>query len=115
MAADGDSTTLGANPKPFDLEAFKAAFAPMAAELGMRWTVDLDGPPAARGSFLLAVPALHGRPAAPLATPANWSARFPLIVSNHRDVEKLAAFYGIPFEHVPVTAGDARRSRGAAA
>jgi formyltetrahydrofolate deformylase len=27
----------------------------------------------------------------------------PVIVSNHRDVEKLAAFYGVPFEHVPVT------------
>jgi formyltetrahydrofolate deformylase len=27
----------------------------------------------------------------------------PLIVSNHRDVELLADFYGIPFEHVPVT------------
>jgi formyltetrahydrofolate deformylase len=28
----------------------------------------------------------------------------PLIVSNHRDVERLAGFYGIPFEYVPVTA-----------
>ena len=27
-----------------------------------------------------------------------------MIVSNHRDVERLAAFYGIPFEYVPVTA-----------
>ena len=27
----------------------------------------------------------------------------PLIVSNHREVEQLAAFYGVPFEHVPVT------------
>jgi formyltetrahydrofolate deformylase len=27
-----------------------------------------------------------------------------LIVSNHRDVEGLAGYYGIPFEHVPVTA-----------
>jgi formyltetrahydrofolate deformylase len=27
----------------------------------------------------------------------------PLILSNHRDVENLAAFYGIPFELVPVT------------
>src|SRR5271165_7092418 len=27
----------------------------------------------------------------------------PIIVSNHRDVEPLARFYGIPFEHVPVT------------
>jgi formyltetrahydrofolate deformylase len=28
----------------------------------------------------------------------------PLIVSNHRAVENLAAFYGVPFSHVPVTA-----------
>ena len=28
----------------------------------------------------------------------------PLIVSNHRDVESLAAFYGIPFEYIQVTA-----------
>jgi formyltetrahydrofolate deformylase len=28
----------------------------------------------------------------------------PVIVSNHRDVERLAEFYGIPFEYVPVTA-----------
>jgi formyltetrahydrofolate deformylase len=27
----------------------------------------------------------------------------PLIVSNHRDVENLAAFYGVRFEYVPVT------------
>jgi formyltetrahydrofolate deformylase len=29
----------------------------------------------------------------------------PLIVSNHRDVEGLAEFYGIPFEFVPMTGG----------
>ena len=28
----------------------------------------------------------------------------PVIVSNHRDVEKLAAFYGVPFEQVSVSA-----------
>jgi formyltetrahydrofolate deformylase len=28
----------------------------------------------------------------------------PVIVSNHRDVENLAGFYGIPFQFVPVTA-----------
>jgi formyltetrahydrofolate deformylase len=27
-----------------------------------------------------------------------------VIVSNHREVEKLAAFYGVPFEHVPLSA-----------
>ena len=37
----------------------------------------------------------------------------PLIVSNHREVENLAAFYGIPFEFVPVTAETrARPKRG---
>ena len=30
----------------------------------------------------------------------------PLIVSNHRAVENLAGFYGIPFEYVPVTAAN---------
>ncbi len=33
----------------------------------------------------------------------------PLIVSNHREVEELADFYDVPFEHVPVTA-ETRRS-----
>ncbi|MFE4196374.1 formyltetrahydrofolate deformylase [Paenarthrobacter sp. NPDC056912] len=28
----------------------------------------------------------------------------PAIVSNHRDLEELAEFYGIPFHHIPVTA-----------
>ena len=35
---------------------------------------------------------------------ASWICEIPVIVSNHRAVERLAAFYGIPFEHVPVTA-----------
>jgi formyltetrahydrofolate deformylase len=30
----------------------------------------------------------------------------PIILSNHREVEKLAEFYGIPFEHVPVMAAN---------
>ncbi|MDQ0101802.1 formyltetrahydrofolate deformylase [Paenarthrobacter nicotinovorans] len=29
----------------------------------------------------------------------------PAIVSNHRDLEELANFYGIPFHHIPVTPG----------
>ncbi|MGB7267301.1 MAG: formyltetrahydrofolate deformylase, partial [Terracidiphilus sp.] len=29
----------------------------------------------------------------------------PVIISNHREVEKLAAFDGVPFEHVPLSAG----------
>jgi formyltetrahydrofolate deformylase len=33
------------------------------------------------------------------------SCEIPVIVSNHRGVEKLAEFYGIPFEFVPVAKG----------
>jgi formyltetrahydrofolate deformylase len=101
--ASGDSTTLGANPKPFDLEAFKAAFAPMATELGMRWqltsTARLPRVALFCSQYLHCMADLLHR----------WRTReleceIPLIVSNHRDVENLAAFYGIPFEYIPVTA-----------
>jgi formyltetrahydrofolate deformylase len=37
----------------------------------------------------------------------------PVIVSNHRDLEGLAAFYGIEFHHIPVTA-DTKESAEAA-
>jgi len=43
------------------------------------------------GAFLLAVSALHGRLAAPLAD-RELECEIPVIVSNHRDVEGLAAF-----------------------
>ena len=33
----------------------------------------------------------------------EWSVDIPLIVSNHRDLESVAARHGIRFEHVPVT------------
>jgi formyltetrahydrofolate deformylase len=35
---------------------------------------------------------------------AELECEIAVIVSNHRNVESLAAFYGIPFEHVTVTA-----------
>jgi len=36
----------------------------------------------------------------------------PAIVSNHRDFEGLAATYGIPFHHIPVTADTKAESEG---
>ena len=39
----------------------------------------------------------------------------PAVVSNHRDLEPLVQSYGIPFHHVPVTAGDQAGGRGAPA
>ncbi|MGA3344608.1 MAG: formyltetrahydrofolate deformylase [Terracidiphilus sp.] len=101
--ASGDSTTLGANPKPFDLEAFKAAFAPMAEELGMRWQLTSSArlPRVALfcSQYLHCMADLLHR-----WRTGELVCEIPVIVSNHRDVENLAGFYGIPFAHVPVAA-----------
>jgi formyltetrahydrofolate deformylase len=91
------------SPAPaFDLAAFRAEFARLADELGMRWQLSTGSRPPRMALFCsqylhCMADLLH-----------RWRTgelhcEIPLIVSNHRDVEKLAAFYGIPFEHVPVT------------
>jgi formyltetrahydrofolate deformylase len=87
----------------FDLEAFRHDFAPLAAELGMRWQLSAGAEKPRMALFCsqylhCMADLLH-----------RWRTgelhcEIPVIVSNHRDVENLAAFYGIPFEHFPVTA-----------
>lgn len=87
----------------FDLEGFKAAFAPLAAELGMRWQLSSSGrlPRVALfcSQYLHCMADLLHR-----WRTGELACEIPIIVSNHRDVEKLAAFYGIPFEYSEVTA-----------
>jgi formyltetrahydrofolate deformylase len=101
--ASDDSTTLGANPEAFDLEAFRTDFAPMAAELGMRWKLTVGGwrPRVALfcSQYLHCMADLLYRWRA-----GELECEIPLILSNHRKVEALAGFYGVPFEYVPVTA-----------
>jgi formyltetrahydrofolate deformylase len=97
----------------FDLEGFKERFAPLAAELGMRWTL-ASGNRRPRmalfcSQYLHCMADLLHR-----WRTGELECEIPVIVSNHRDVERLAAFYGIPFEYVPVTpetraAGEARQ------
>jgi formyltetrahydrofolate deformylase len=86
----------------FDLEGFRAAFAPLAAELGMRWKLSSSGrlPRVALfcSQYLHCMADLLHR-----WRTGELLCEIPMIVSNHRDVERLAAFYGIPFEFVPVT------------
>jgi formyltetrahydrofolate deformylase len=100
-AADGAEGTVHA--AAFDLEGFKAAFALMAAELGMRWklTSAIRRPRMALfcSQYLHCMADLLHR-----WRTGELDCEIPVIVSNHRDVERLAAFYGIPFEHVPVMA-----------
>jgi formyltetrahydrofolate deformylase len=88
---------------PFDLEKFRAAFAPIASELGMNWRLisTAQRPRVALfcSQYLHCMADLLHR-----WRTGELACDIPVIVSNHRDVEALAAFYGIPFEHTPVTA-----------
>ena len=95
----------------FDLDAFKADFVPMAAELGMHWTLTAS----ARRPRVALFCSQYLHCMADLLY--RWHSgeldcEIPVIVSNHREVERLAVFYGIPFEHIPVTA--ATRASGEA-
>jgi formyltetrahydrofolate deformylase len=87
----------------FDLEGFKTAFAPLAAELGMRWQLSSSArlPRVALfcSQYLHCMADLLHR-----WRTGELLCEIPIIVSNHRDVEKLAGFYGIPFEYVEAAA-----------
>ena len=96
-------TTAQATPERFNVDGFKAAFSPLAGELGMRWQLASGGHPTRVALFCSQY--LHCM--ADLLY--RWRAgelpcEIAVIVSNHREVETLAKFYGIPFEFVPVTA-----------
>ena len=98
FALNGEGQTMH-----FDLDGFRRAFAPLAEELEMRWTLTASARPPRVALFCSQY--LHCM--ADLLY--RWRAgelhcEIPFLVSNHREVEGLAAFYGIPFEHIPVTA-----------
>jgi formyltetrahydrofolate deformylase len=86
----------------FDLDGFRSAFAPLADELEMRWSLALTShrPRVALfcSQYLHCMADLLHR-----WKSGELDCEISLIVSNHREVENLAAFYGIPFEHTPVT------------
>jgi len=96
------SDTVKAQPR-FDLDAFKSAFAPLAAQLNMRWQLTSTARPTRVtlfcSQYLHCIADLLDR-----RRSGELECEIPLIVSNHRDVESLAAFHEIPFEYIPVTA-----------
>ena len=87
----------------FDLEGFRSAFAALASELKMTWklTSSARKPRVALfcSQYLHCMADLLHR-----WRTGELVCEIPLIVSNHRDVENLAAFYNVPFEYVAVTA-----------
>jgi formyltetrahydrofolate deformylase len=102
--ADG---SLSSTSEKFDLAVFEADFAPLASELGMRWQL-------ATSNRLPRVALFCSQTLHCIADLLyRWRAgelpcEIPLLISNHREVEALAAFYGIPFEHLPLA--DSTRS-----
>jgi formyltetrahydrofolate deformylase len=93
----------GDGAQSFNLDSFKSAFAPLAAELKMRWQLTTS----ARKPRLALFCSRYLHCMADLLH--RWKSgelhcEIPLIVSNHREVETLAEFYGVTFEHLPVTA-----------
>jgi formyltetrahydrofolate deformylase len=98
----GLQSDLAAKPACFDLGEFKTAFAPLAADLGMHWKLTTSSQPPKVALFCsqylhCMADLLHRWRTGEL------ECEIPVIVSNHRDVEKLAAFYGVPFECIEVS------------
>jgi formyltetrahydrofolate deformylase len=85
----------------FDVVDFHRAFTSLAAELDMHWTLRIS---ALRPRVALfcsqylhcMVDLLHRWHSGEL------ECEIPIIVSNHRDVENLATYYGVPFEYIPI-------------
>jgi formyltetrahydrofolate deformylase len=88
--------------KPFDLAGFERAFSELAGRLEMRWTLTTSEHRPRVALFCshylhCMADLLYRWHAGELACTCS------VVVSNHRDAERLAEFYGVPFVHVPVT------------
>lgn len=84
------------------VEAFSAHFAPVASRFDMTWQLKVSGKKP-RVAIMVSqydhclVDLLHRHQSGEL------HCEIPLIISNHRHTEKLAAFYGIPFHFIEVS------------
>jgi formyltetrahydrofolate deformylase len=91
----------------FDLSAFRSEFETLAAELQMRWRIELMSQRPRVALFVsqylhCLVDILHRQQIGEL------HCSIPLIVSNHSDGEALARFYNVEFRHIPVSAESKR-------
>jgi formyltetrahydrofolate deformylase len=84
------------------IATFTQAFTPLAEELHMRWQLrSIDQKPRIAlfcSQYLHCIADLLHRVSA-----GELACEIAVIVSNHREAEKLAAFHGIRFEYIPVT------------
>jgi len=93
---------LAGSGNPDALESFRSAFTPLASELNMHWQLHrIQQRPRVTifcSQYLHCIADLLHR-----ASAGELACEIAVIVSNHREAEKLAAFHNIPFEHIPVT------------
>ena len=83
-------------------EVFEAALAPVTQTYRMTWQLDVVGRPLR--TFVLVSKAGHCLNDLLYRQRANQlSVDLPLVLSNHPDLDDLASFYDVPFEHHPVT------------
>jgi formyltetrahydrofolate deformylase len=97
----------GSNETGFDLEGFRTAFARLATELEMHWTLTSG----ARRPRLVLFCSQYLHCVADLLyrwKTGELECEIPLIVSNHMAVAELADFYGVRFEHAPIPATSRR-------
>jgi formyltetrahydrofolate deformylase len=86
-----------------DLDSLTTAFAPIAGEFGMDFTIS-DGSP----QRLLVMVSKFGHCLNDLIfrwQAGSLGAEIAVVVSNHEDLRPMAEAAGLPFIHVPVTAG----------
>jgi formyltetrahydrofolate deformylase len=97
MRVEWDLNEFAINP-----DDFAQHFAPIAERFEMDWELKLSQR-RPRMAIMVSqydhclVDLLHRHQSGELAC------EIPLIISNHRDSERLAEFHGIPFHHIPVT------------
>jgi formyltetrahydrofolate deformylase len=89
---------------PHEIEELRQAFGAVAESFRMTWRLN----DAAAPTRTLVLVSKFGHCMNDLLyrrQVGGLKIEIPAIVSNHRDLEPLAASYGVPFHHVPVTAG----------
>lgn len=93
-----------------DASEVRAAFTPVANRFNMQWNLVESN----RRSRLLIMVSKYEHCLNDLLfrhRSNSLAVDIPLIVSNHRDLEEMAAWYGIPFEYVPAHDKTAAESR----
>src|SRR5437868_1395153 len=97
----------------FDLDLDECArqFTPIAERFQMRWRVERSDRPHRVALFVskydhCLADLLYRHQSGELVCD------IPLILSNHPDAKRWAAFYGVPFFHVPVEAGHKAKAEG---